>query len=150
MICPECQKAFDHRASSHQGPECDACMEARMLSIAIDGGTEDKGPPAPSDLIDREAAVAAANCVAHDLHVMPGLKCTICETARRVTEAIRALPAVAPWAEEVVCEGEYKSDFGMVESETAALAMFNPSPGRNAARHLDGKRVQVVLREVKP
>ena len=41
MICPVCGEPFDHRASSHQGPECDRCSEEKM-----------------SDNISREAAVA--------------------------------------------------------------------------------------------
>jgi len=30
MICPVCGEPFDHRASSHQGPECDRCSEEKM------------------------------------------------------------------------------------------------------------------------
>ena len=30
MKCHVCGEPFDHRASSHQGPECDRCSEEKM------------------------------------------------------------------------------------------------------------------------
>ena len=72
MICPTCQTPFDHRASSHQGPECDGCCEekqavtqrvtdkelAEMISATGDWDTEIADAVA-SDLLDARAEIAS-------------------------------------------------------------------------------------------
>ena len=47
MICMTCQRSFDHRASSHQGPECDGCAEEKMSENI--SGDESSGRTAVRD-----------------------------------------------------------------------------------------------------
>ena len=82
MICPVCGEPFDHRASSHQGPECDRCSEEKM------SGNISRLQDMTDDAISREAAVAALE----HLYTLP-ISCAEVELA---IDAIRALPAAGP------------------------------------------------------
>jgi hypothetical protein len=124
MICPVCGEPFDHRASSHQGPECDRCSEEKM-----------------SDTISRWAAVAAL-----EAYLTPYRGTIDTGSIHRngvigdVIAAIRALPAAPapqPWTEEELAKAirpelddlatDVTEDFFMTVAESIArVALSRP------------------------
>ena len=86
----------------------------------IDGGAEDKGPPGPAttDLISREAAVALVIEACNECD-------SGCGSCFATADAIRSLPAVAPWAEEELISALTRTELNRYHAERIASLVLS-------------------------